>query len=48
MREALEIKPRWILEIAGHYYEDQRLKIAEEKHGKQIIEAELKNELIEK
>lgn len=38
MREASEIHPSWILDIASHYYEDNRKKIVETKHGQEIID----------
>ncbi|EAR90543.1 DEAD/DEAH-box helicase, putative (macronuclear) [Tetrahymena thermophila SB210] len=37
MREVSEVDPKWLLELASHYFEDQRLKQAEQKHGKEII-----------
>jgi len=36
MREVSEVDPKWLLELAGHFFEDQRVKQAETRHGNDI------------
>lgn len=45
MRQVSEINPEWILEVAGHFYQDVRDQIIQQKHTKEILQAEKKVEV---
>jgi len=47
MRDCIEIDYRWLVELAPHFYQDNKAKNLEEKHRKEVMNNE-KNEKIEK
>ncbi len=38
MREISSIDPKWLLEIAPHFYQDNKVKLLEEKRRREIEE----------
>lgn len=36
MKEISEIDPKWLTEIAPHFYQDKRNQIIQENHAKEI------------
>jgi len=48
MREVSEIDYRWLLEVAPHFYEDNKVKILEAKRKKELYELEMVDRQVKK